>query len=74
MQPITRILARYAVDSRYENLPPAVRHEGLRAFVNYIGCAAGGSHEAHVELMVKFLVEFNGAANTTLVEIGRAHV
>ncbi len=67
MPPITRHLARYAVGSRYEDLPPEVRHEGLRAFVNYIGCAAGGSHEAHVELMLKFLTEFNGAADTTLI-------
>lgn len=67
MQPITRILARHIVDSRYDNLPPEVRHEGLRAFVNYIGCAAGGSQEAHVELMVKFLAEFNGAAETTII-------
>ncbi len=67
MQPITRILARTVVDSRYENLPPEVQHEGLRAFVNYIGCAAGGSHEPHVELMLKFLAEFNGAANITII-------
>ena len=67
MNDITRILARYASNSRYDALPPAVRHEGLRAFVNYIGCAAGGAHEDNVVLMLKFLAEFNGGAHATVI-------
>ncbi len=67
MKDITRTLARYASASRYEALPADVQHEGLRAFVNYIGCAAGASRENDIELMVKFLAEFNGAADTTII-------
>jgi 2-methylcitrate dehydratase PrpD len=67
MTDVTRALARYACDSRYETLPPAVRHEGLRAFVNYIGCAAGGAREDNVVLMLKFLGEFNGAVQATVI-------
>ena len=51
MTPITRMLAHYAASSRYEALPPAVQHEGVRAFVNWVGCAAGGAREDMVERM-----------------------
>jgi 2-methylcitrate dehydratase PrpD len=67
MKNITCLLARYASTSRYEALPPAVRHEGLRAWVNYIGCAAGGSREDNVVMMLKFLGEFNGGARATVI-------
>ncbi len=70
MKNITRILSRYICESRLDALPAAVRHEGVRAFVNYVGCAAGGSREEDVELMIQFLAEFNGKAEATLV--GRA--
>ena len=67
MKDITRILARYAALSRYEELPKSVQHEGLRAFVNYIGCAVGGSREDNVVMMLKFLGEFNGGAHATVI-------
>ena len=43
MAAVTRELARYAVESRFEDLPEAVRHEGERAFVNILGCLLGGA-------------------------------
>ena len=67
MKDITRILSRYVCESRYDALPPVVRHEGARAFVNWMGCAAGGSREDDVLLMRDHLAEFNGAADTTVV-------
>jgi 2-methylcitrate dehydratase PrpD len=56
MKDITRVLSRYVCESRFDALPPAVQHEGARAFVNWMGCAAGGSREDDVHL-----AEFNGA-------------
>lgn len=67
MKDITRILSRYICASRFDALPLAVRHEGARAFVNWLGCAAGGSREDDVLLMRDHLAEFNGAADTTVV-------
>ena len=67
MKAITRMLARYAHSSQFDALPPAVRHEGARAFVNWIGCAAGGAREGEVELMLEVLGEFSGAKQTTIV-------
>ena len=67
MKPITRILARYAAESRYDALPPAVQQEGLRAFVNWIGCAAGGAREEVVSRMLEVLAEYNGGAQATVI-------
>jgi 2-methylcitrate dehydratase PrpD len=61
------MLARYAHASRFEALPPAIRHEGARAFVNWVGCAAGGAHEPDVQMMLEILSEFSGAKDATVV-------
>jgi 2-methylcitrate dehydratase PrpD len=64
---LTRALARYVAASRHEDLPAAVRHEGVRAFVNWVGCAAGGARESCVERALEVLSEFDGAPAATLV-------
>ena len=66
MIPLTRALARYVHASRFDALPPAVRREGVRAFVNWVGCAAGGAREANVAHVLAILDEFNGARDTTV--------
>jgi 2-methylcitrate dehydratase PrpD len=44
---LTGQLAQFVLDSRWEGIPAAVRHESVRAFVNWVGCAYGGaSHPA----------------------------
>ena len=67
MIPVTRILARYAASSRYEALPPAVQQEGLRAFVNWVGCAAGGAREEVVDCMMDVLAEYDGGPQATVI-------
>lgn len=67
MQAVTRILSRYICSSRFNDLPAHVRHEGVRAFVNWVGCAAGGAHEEDIQIMIDTLTEFNGPAQATLV-------
>ena len=39
----TRTLATWLVEHRLEDIPNDVRHEALRALVNYVGCALGGA-------------------------------
>jgi len=67
MKDVTRQFARYVCASQFDRLPQAVRHEGARAFVNYVGCAAGGSQEPDVKLMTEMLAEFNGAKEATII-------
>jgi 2-methylcitrate dehydratase PrpD len=64
---VTRTLAQYAASSRFEDLPAAVRQEGARAFVNFVGCAAGGAREEVVERTLAVLAEFDGGRQATLV-------
>jgi len=63
----TRTLARYAAASRFDALPEAVRHEGLRAFVNWVGCAAGGSREDVVERTLAVVAEYDGGPQATVL-------
>jgi 2-methylcitrate dehydratase PrpD len=67
MTAVTRSLARFAVNTRYDALPAAIRHEGTRSFVNWVGCAAGGSQEDAIRRALEVCTEFNGAASSTLV-------
>ncbi len=67
MTAVTRALARFAVQSKYDALPAAIRHEGVRAFVNWVGCAAGASQEDVIQRALDVMTEFNGAASTTVI-------
>lgn len=67
MSSITRALARYAVQSRFDALPAAVRHEGLRAFINFVGCAAGAAREEAVERMLAVVSEYDGGPQATVI-------
>lgn len=43
--PLTRELASWARTLSHDDLPPAVRGESIRAFLNWFGCVLGGSAE-----------------------------
>lgn len=60
MTDVTRTLARYIVNSRYADIPDAVRHEAARALLNWAGCAIGSSHHETVECALAAVVEFSG--------------
>ncbi len=57
---VTRILARYIVEARYEDLPPNVRKEGVRTLLNYVGVAVGGSQHQTIDISVSALSPFAG--------------
>ena len=40
---LAQTLARYVLASEFDSIPERVRQEALRAFVNWVGCALGGS-------------------------------
>jgi len=52
---LTRQLARYAVESRFEALPQAVQHEAARAFLNWVGVTLGGSAEDASRIAARFV-------------------
>ncbi len=71
MVAVTRELARYAVASRFEDLPEAVRHEGERAFVNILGCMLGGAKADGIDRLLAALQEFSGRPEATLIGRGQ---
>ncbi len=58
--PATLILARHLAAAGPEALPPAVRHEAARTFVNWLGCAVGGCRHPAVEIALAALAPFSG--------------
>ncbi|SEO54508.1 2-methylcitrate dehydratase PrpD [Methylobacterium sp. ap11] len=57
---VTRTLARYVTTARFEDLPEAVRREGTRTFLNWVGVAIGGSHHETLDVAVSALQPFSG--------------
>ncbi len=68
--PVTRILARYIVGARYQDLQPAVRKQGARTLMNWVGCAVGGSRHETVDKAVAALGPFSGKPEANV--LGRA--
>ncbi len=66
-QGVTRTLARYIVNARYEDLPANVRKEGTRTLMNWVGVAVGGSHHETVDIAVAALDAFSGPRQASLL-------
>ncbi len=67
MENITRKLARFAVNTTFDTLPEKVRHEGVRAFANFLGCAAGGAKEPVCATMIETISDFNGKSDSIVI-------
>jgi 2-methylcitrate dehydratase PrpD len=66
----TRTLATWLVESRLDAIPDDVRHEALRALVNYVGCALGGARDEAVDIALRALSPFFGPPTARI--LGRA--
>jgi 2-methylcitrate dehydratase PrpD len=66
----TRTLAEYIVTSRWEDVPPDIRHEAARSLVNYLGCAVGGSGDAAVTAAIRAFGPYSGSRLAAV--LGRA--
>lgn len=64
---VTRILARYIVKARYEDLPAAVCKEGVRTLLNWVGVAVGGSRHQTIERAIAALAPFSGPGQASLL-------
>jgi 2-methylcitrate dehydratase PrpD len=67
---VTRTLARFVVEHRWAEVPERVRHEAARSFLNWVGCAVGGSRHDTVERALAALGEFSGPREASV--LGRA--
>jgi len=64
---VTRILTRYVVTARYEDLPERVRKEGVRTLLNWVGVTVGGSRHQTVDIAVSALGPFSGPPQASIL-------
>jgi 2-methylcitrate dehydratase PrpD len=60
-------LGSFVAASRWQELPRAVRHEGKRSLLNFIGCALGVAHEAPIEMALRVLLPLSGENRVTVL-------
>lgn len=63
----TNRLAQCVAASRYADVPEKVRHEGARAFVNWVGCALGGCRHPATNAALATVAEFAGKPQATVL-------
>jgi 2-methylcitrate dehydratase PrpD len=64
---VTQILARFAVEARWDDIPEAARHEAKRALLNFFAVALAGCRARPVEIAAKSLAEFSGREQATVI-------
>jgi 2-methylcitrate dehydratase PrpD len=67
MTDVTRTVAQYALRSRWSDLPAPVQHEAKRIFLNWLGCALGGSAHPAVASAQAAIGEFSGPPRYTVL-------
>src|SRR5215469_9020258 len=68
--PVTNRLAQFIADTQREGVPPEVRREGVRALLNFVGCALGGTRDAAMDIAVKVLTPFFGPPQAIVIGRG----
>ena len=59
---VTQTLARFVVDTRWEDIPEQARHEAKRALLNFFAVAIAGCRTEPVELALKTWPSFPAAS------------
>jgi 2-methylcitrate dehydratase PrpD len=67
---VTLALARFLADSRIEDIDEPVQDEAVRALVNWLGCAIGGSLDPLLDNALDAFARTRGAAQATLIGRG----
>lgn len=64
---VTKTLAQWAVGLKNSDIPDAVRAEGVRTFVNWLGCAVGGASHETVDRALEAVRLFSGPARAQVI-------
>jgi 2-methylcitrate dehydratase PrpD len=64
---VTERLARYVVETRWNDLPSSVRHQAKRSLINFFAVALAGCRTGPVEIALRSLMEFSGGRQATIV-------
>ena len=68
---ISRTIAQFALNLRYEDLPAEVIHEVKRFLYDSIGCAYGGYHTNDVNWLKEIYDTMGGTEEATLIGFGK---
>jgi len=64
---VTKKLARYTFATRWEDVPPDVRHQAKRSFMNLFAVTLAGCRTQPVEIALASLKEFSGGRPATII-------
>jgi len=64
---VTRALARHIVGVRDQELPVEVRHEAVKTFLNWMGCAVGAAKHEAVEIAIRALAPFSAPTQASVL-------
>ncbi|MBL7046964.1 MAG: MmgE/PrpD family protein [Candidatus Marinimicrobia bacterium] len=67
---ISRQIAEFAIDLKYEDLPKKVVEEVKRYLYDSIGCAYGGYHTKDLNILRDIYLEMGGKSEATLIGFG----
>lgn len=67
---VSEALAEFVANSRFDDLPEAVRHAAKRSLLNGLGTALAGSSDSALNIAARTMLPFAGAPEASL--IGRA--
>ncbi|HET7881772.1 MAG TPA: MmgE/PrpD family protein, partial [Acetobacteraceae bacterium] len=60
-------LGAFVAASRWDDLPPSLRHEGKRALLNFIGCAIGVAQTEPIAMAMRVLLPLSGTDRVTVL-------
>jgi 2-methylcitrate dehydratase PrpD len=64
---VTDRLAQFVAFSRWEDIPPEVRREGVRGLLNFVGVALGGARDEAMDIAVQVLTPFFGRPQAIVI-------
>lgn len=64
---ITKQLAKWTVELTADRIPDSVRAEGVRTFVNWLGCAVGGATHETVDRALDAVRNFSGPQRAQVI-------
>ena len=60
-------LGQFVAASRWDALPAALRHEGKRSLLNFLGCALGVARTPPIDMAMRVLAPLSGAERVTVM-------
>jgi len=64
---VTESLAQHVVATRWDDIPPPVRHQAKRSLINFFAVTLAGCRSRPIEIALRSLAEFSGGRQVTVI-------